>query len=50
MHPCPALLDAHGTPRGPVRTNFFPEPQMTLASALAGIDYKLALRVWPDAR
>ncbi len=34
MHPCPALLDEKEKPYGPIRTNIFPLPQVTLASAI----------------
>lgn len=34
VHPCPALLDDAGRPYGPVRTNFFPQSQITLCSVL----------------
>jgi hopanoid C-3 methylase len=42
-HPCPALLDEDGVAFGPVRTNFFPQPQLTLASALDRSRYHLEL-------
>lgn len=36
VHACPALLDEEGRPYGPVRTNFYPQSQITLAAALVG--------------
>lgn len=43
MHPCPALLDQEGIPYGPVRTNYFPQPQLTLASTLDRSRHDLTL-------
>lgn len=43
MHPCPALVDDCGVPFGPIRTNFFPQPQVTLASTLDPSGYDLEL-------
>src|SRR5262245_12658885 len=43
MHPCPALLDECGMPYGPIRTNFFPQPQLTLASAIDAGRYDVEL-------
>jgi hypothetical protein len=43
MHPCPALLDEQGMAYGPIRTNVFPQPQLTLATALDRAHYEIAL-------
>lgn len=43
MHPCPALLDENGTPYGPIRTNFFPQPQLTLCSTLTNSQHHCEL-------
>lgn len=41
MNPCPALLDEKGKPYGPIRTNTFPQAQLTLASVLDRENYEL---------
>jgi hypothetical protein len=42
-HPCPALLDDQQSPYGPVRTNFYPQSQITLAATMAqqGFDVRV---------
>jgi|GEM_PF-4221299 len=42
-NPSPVLLDDGGQPYGPIRTNFFPHPQVTLASCLDPNRYKISL-------
>ncbi len=41
--PSPALLDENGSPYGPIRTNTFPQSQITLASSLASVDVEAEL-------
>ncbi len=41
MNPCPALLDDKGKAYGPIRTNTFPQAQLTLANALGRKSYEL---------
>ena len=41
LHPNPALLDETGRPYGPIRTNIFPQPQITLATALPKNEYEI---------
>lgn len=43
MSPSPALLDEKGQPYGPIRTNVFPQPQITLATALDKTQYEIEL-------
>lgn len=40
-NPNPALLDEAGRPYGPIRTNVFPQPQITLATALPRNEYEI---------
>jgi len=41
VNPCPALLDEERKPYGPIRTNTFPQAQVTLASTLDRGNYEL---------